>query len=121
MTTSQRLAEVRNRLLDWLANQAPPPGEESFEIVGESILMVDDFYAGRRFDAGHFYAVWFMEEDELKIHTASGDLLCVYVGDEKRFELTKSDCEHADVLPLQRAGSGDAPVDEASENIRRAA
>ena len=85
MTNSQRLAEVRERLCDWLAEQPREDSEgQTAEIVGESVLIVDGFYCGRRFDAGRCYAIWFIEEDQLKIHAAGGELLCVFSSEELR-------------------------------------
>ncbi len=84
MTNSQRLAQVREHLLGWLDQQ---PQDDSVAVDGspitsESVLIVDGFYCGRRFNAGTYRATWFIEEDELKIHDESGKLLCVVGGTE---------------------------------------
>ncbi len=88
MTNSHRLATIRDRLIRWIADEhgrvessdsdetsAPP-------IVSESILIRDEFYCGRRFDLGTHRAVWFFEQDELKIFRKSGKLECILTGDE---------------------------------------
>ena len=38
----------------------------------ESVLLRDGIYCGRRFEAEHGDALWFFEEDELKIIGADG-------------------------------------------------
>jgi hypothetical protein len=42
--------------------------------VSESILLRDGLYCGRRFQTGDVHAVWFVEEDELKIYAEDGSL-----------------------------------------------
>ena len=86
MTNSQRLATVRDRLIRWLANRnaasSTPGGEPpAAAIVSESILIRDGYYVGRRFNLGSYRAVWFLEEDELKLYHASGELACVLTGE----------------------------------------
>lgn len=87
MTNSQRLAQVREHLLGWLDQQPQDDQDGSVAVDGspitsESVLIVDGFYCGRRFNAGTYRATWFIEEDELKIHDESGKLLCVVGGTE---------------------------------------
>lgn len=90
MTNSQRLAKVRACLLQWIsehpAEQAPESSEMEPEstpsIVRESILMRNEFFCGRRFFTPEHYAIWFIEEDELKIYHQSGSLLGVLNGQE---------------------------------------
>ena len=71
MTNSQRLAAVRRCLDRWLEEQHAGGDIE----IGDAVLIRDGFYVGRRFQLGKFQAVWFMEEDEVKIHDATGALL----------------------------------------------
>jgi hypothetical protein len=87
MTNSQRLASVRQCLIGWLAAQAEEGVEAREEtsaqrIGSESILIRDGYYCGRRFELGDYRAVWFLEEDILKISTADGQLCCVLSGPE---------------------------------------
>ncbi len=85
MTNSQRLATVRARLIQWLADRANRlnhPSAPTSPIVRESILIRDEFYCGRRFHTADHQAVWFIEEDELKIYRSSGQLECVLSGEE---------------------------------------
>lgn len=88
MTNSQRLANVRVALQHWLARHVESPAGEvapagSLQRLGsESILIRGGFYCGRRFDAGTHHAVWFVEEDELKIYELSGQLVCSMQADE---------------------------------------
>ena len=51
-------------------------------ITSESILIRDGFYCGRKFRSDRYDAVWFMEEDELKIHAHTGEVAAVFVGEE---------------------------------------
>ena len=94
MTNSQRLAKVRARLLQWIADQEPgdsgddPSTESGTEsnagsfILRESILIRGEFFCGRRFYTANHYAVWFIEEDQLKIYHNNGDLLCILTGSQ---------------------------------------
>ena len=85
MTNSQRLATVRERFLTWLLDAedvqtAADPAQAS--IRRESILIRDEFYCGRRFHTDHYDAVWFIEEDELKIFRADGTMAAALTGAE---------------------------------------
>lgn len=99
MTNSQRLAKVRERLLGWLAEEAADPcgsGRSSDrdaveapcdqeiqpKITGESMLIRDEYFCGRKFRMANHTAIWFIEEDQLKIYAKSGELLCVLSGSE---------------------------------------
>ena len=75
MTNSQRLATIRNRLLSWIAESDPQSA--GAQIVRETLLIRDDFYVGRRFYTDSHSAVWFIEEDELKIFDSEKHLACV--------------------------------------------
>lgn len=84
MTNSQRLAIVREYFSQWLRAEADCPDTvvDEQRIECESILIRDGFYCGRKFEASGFHAVWFMEEDQLKIHARGGDVVAVMTGDE---------------------------------------
>jgi hypothetical protein len=71
MTNSQRLASVRRCIDRWLEQQEIEGDVE----IRDAVLIRDGFYVGRRFQMGTFQAVWFMEEDELKIQDMNGNLL----------------------------------------------
>ena len=43
--------------------------------LSETILISDGHYCGRRFFRDGFDAVWFVEENQLKIHDRDGSLL----------------------------------------------
>jgi hypothetical protein len=49
---------------------------EEFEVT-EHILLREDMYCGRRFQAGGLQAIWFIEEDEIKFHAKDGSVACV--------------------------------------------
>ncbi len=73
MTNSQRLVTVRECFERWIGDG---------EIESESILIRDEFFCGRRFCAAQFSAVWFIEEDTLKIFDDQRQLLVVLRGEE---------------------------------------
>lgn len=73
MTNSQRLSLVRTALRRWIASR-DEPAEHSSEPIAEAMLICNGFYRGRRFRCGAYHAVWFIEEDELKVFHADGRL-----------------------------------------------
>ena len=121
MTNSQRLAAVRLRLQQWLAQQSGAGGEASQNIRNESILIRDGFYCGRQFDAGTHRAVWFMEEDELKISTADGRWVCTLQG-ESLTPLAESSSEQPETEPLEvipmASGISDSEADRRDDRQR---
>ena len=109
MTNSQRLAIVRTCLLRWLQqNDENAAGAET--ILRESILIRNEFYCGRQFHTAHHHAIWFIEEDQLKIYDADRQILAVFTGDEIDAE------PEATILKLPRPDESDE-----SDDIRRAA
>ncbi|MEM9585850.1 MAG: hypothetical protein AAGA03_01100 [Planctomycetota bacterium] len=80
MTNSQRLATVRQYFAHWLSRQPDAASANGQPI--ESILIRGGFYCGRRFDAGIYVAVWFMEEDQLKISRPDGQVVASLSGSE---------------------------------------
>jgi hypothetical protein len=66
---------------------------EDFEVT-EHILLRDDIYCGRRFQAGELQAIWFIEEDEIKFHAKDGSVAYV---------MTSSDAEQLSELAERRA------------------
>ncbi len=85
MTNFQRLATVRTRFLSWLQDAEQTPeglGPEGSLICRESMLIRDEFFCGRKFHAQHYTAVWFIEEDVLKIYRADDSLELVLRGAE---------------------------------------
>jgi hypothetical protein len=70
MTNSQRIEKVRHTLQRWYEAEHEPT-ELQFE---ESILIRDGFYCGRRFRFGPYSAIWFIEENQLKIFDERGAL-----------------------------------------------
>lgn len=85
MTNSQRLMTVRRCLIRWrerhLNGDATADGPDAVPFR-ESILIREGFYCGRRFEAEGWSAVWFLEEDQLKISGASGAVVAAFRGDE---------------------------------------
>lgn len=71
MTNSQRLSVVRGLLESWWRERQPDAAEE----LSESILIRDGFYCGRRFTCGSLSAVWFAEEDQIKLFDQEGQLV----------------------------------------------
>ena len=48
--------------------------------ISEHILIRNDLYCGRRFRCGAFEAVWFIEENQIKIHGSDGHVVRVLPG-----------------------------------------
>jgi hypothetical protein len=48
--------------------------------MSEHILIRNDLYCGRRFRCGTFEAVWFIEENQIKIHGSDGTVVRVLPG-----------------------------------------
>lgn len=71
MTNSQRLSVVRGLLEAWCRERQPDHAEE----MSESILIRDGYYCGRRFVCGALSAVWFAEEDQIKLFDQDGQLV----------------------------------------------
>ena len=40
----------------------------------ESLLVQDGYYCGRRFECGGLKAIWFVEEDQIKVYTQDGSV-----------------------------------------------
>ncbi|QDV64031.1 hypothetical protein [Crateriforma conspicua] len=89
MTNSQRLAMIRNALTAWIRQQPDAPGsvrrpDESTTSgdpsatgpgggvirFAESMVIREGFFCGRRLAYADWVAVWFMEEDQVKITSA---------------------------------------------------
>ncbi|MCG8652422.1 MAG: hypothetical protein MI861_21455 [Pirellulales bacterium] len=125
MTNSQRLALVRDRLRQWIADQGDSSASEGNDpslanpIRNESILIRDGFYCGRRFDLGAYRAVWFLEEDQLKIYARGGDLVCVLLGAD--IETTPAEDHRSAATIVQMPVSEDRSEDHPGDEIRRAA
>ena len=126
MTNSQRLATVRDRLIQWLAEHrgqehadaVAQAGEEA--IKQESILIRDGFYCGRRFDLGTHRAVWFLEEDEVKIYGSGGELLGVL--SSQQISPPKSDPSDQTQIIRLTSPEGSSDLDSRGDHeIRRAA
>lgn len=47
------------------------------EPIRESILLHEGHYCGRKFDAPGAHAVWFIEEQQIKVIAADGRVACV--------------------------------------------
>jgi len=123
MTNSQRLAVVRNHLSRWIAGVSGRSLQENGDsgIVSESMLIRDGFFCGRCFHANGFRAVWFIEEDELKIYAADGKLQRVFSGTEitesSQTEAVKPEASREIILTIPQSH----PEKEQEETHRRAA
>ncbi|WP_442507086.1 hypothetical protein SH528x_005983 [Novipirellula sp. SH528] len=116
MTNSQRLETVRTRLCQWINDQGEAAGQENAHstILSESLLIRDGFFCGRCFRTEAFRAVWFIEEDQLKIYSNSGNLECVFDSNEiDQVEEVRSVEESIIRMPER--------IVETNEPIRRAA
>ena len=61
-------------------------GANVSEAICESILIRDGHYCGRRFDCAGCYAVWFIEENEVKLYDRQGALLDTQQPAAEQFE-----------------------------------
>ncbi len=98
MTNSQRLAIVRTCLRQWL--QEREEGRATEPILRESILIRNEFYRGRQFHTSRHRAVWFIEEDQLKIYDDQGEVVAVMTGEE----IDSSAESNPTILKLPQAG-----------------
>ncbi|TWT50694.1 hypothetical protein Pla22_34370 [Rubripirellula amarantea] len=120
MTNSQRLATVRAALTAWILNHGDLDDQESVgEIINESILIRDEFYCGRRFRTDTHRAVWFIEEDQLKIYQTD-DTLCATLGSEEITSMAEladdiNDMPNVIRMPQPMENSPSTNEDEASE------
>lgn len=58
-----------------IAQQLSQMGATGTNSVGESILIRNGLFCGRRFQCSGYQVVWFIEEDEIKFFSPCGDLL----------------------------------------------
>ena len=133
MTNFQRLATVRTRFLHWLQNAdeySEEAGNEGSLIHHESMLIRDEFFCGRKFHSEHFTAVWFIEEDVLKIHRADGSLELVLRGSdidvsetaEHSVEPENADSTAVLQLPVQPVSDGaiaEGSLEDATDTLDR--
>ncbi len=119
MTPSQKLTRARNCVHAYCHEQFP---EETIELQ-DSIFISDGFYRGRRFRCDQASAVWFAEEDQLKIHTPEGACVASWDAAEmvqrlKRVEQAEQvESQGPSTLPMIAADSQRQPPAE----VRRAA
>jgi hypothetical protein len=113
MTPSQKLARARHCFQAWLNDQ---PREDSPETISihpdeskstwsESVFICDGFYRGRRFRTDSVSAIWFTEEDELKIHDADGACVATLSSPEMQaqFAAAQPQTDTSPMEPLRRA------------------
>ncbi|MFP6751908.1 MAG: hypothetical protein VB855_09550 [Pirellulaceae bacterium] len=71
MQNDRQTNDVRNHVRGVFLQHGADPQDP----IEEAILIRDDFYCGRRFRCGPLEAVWFVEEDQLKIYNQQGVIL----------------------------------------------
>ncbi|HBJ35811.1 MAG TPA: hypothetical protein DDZ51_13905 [Planctomycetaceae bacterium] len=81
MTNSQRLSSVRSALRQWISERQPD-ATDLHEAASEAMLIRDGFFCGRRFRFENYQAVWFLEEDEVKIRDTDGNVLAMLRSNE---------------------------------------
>ena len=127
MTNSQRLATVRAFLRNWIAEatsqqeslKTSSDGEESVADWTESMLIREGFFCGRSFVVESHRAVWFIEEDELKIRDQSGEVVAVFRGAEITSEDSVETSDSDDVveptvIKIETDDSDDTPIRRAA-------
>ncbi len=90
MTPSQQLTRARNCVHVYCQSHFP---EAKIELR-DSIFICDGFYRGRRFRSDQVTAVWFAEEDQLKIHMPDGECVASWDAAEMAANLERS--KHTD-------------------------
>ncbi|MBC8868661.1 MAG: hypothetical protein H8E44_04555 [Planctomycetes bacterium] len=75
-------AEVLDAIRQLTRNTFADLGANSPIEVSENILIRGETYCGRRFQCGELEAIWFVEEDEIKIYGGNGALVCVMSSDD---------------------------------------
>ncbi len=81
MTNSQRLLVVRNSLRNWMSGRHAGEADQA-EPLSEAMLIRGGFFRGRRFRFLNYQAVWFIEEDELKVHDREGSVVAHFQGEQ---------------------------------------
>jgi hypothetical protein len=71
--------------------------------IAESVLIRDDCYCGRRFRADGFQAVWFIEEDEVKVYDRRGDVIRVTSASASLWQDAAEPAESGEPAELRRA------------------
>ncbi len=74
MPIESTLERIRNGIRTVMAQWSQHAGD----IEQETILIQDGHYCGRRFRSAELEAVWFLEEEQLKLYHRDGSLLEVY-------------------------------------------
>lgn len=92
MSNAQRLDEVKAFLQAWFVKNHP----SNVWNMTEAILISDGHYCGRRFAFGPYTAIWFVEENQIKICNPDGSVA------------VRQDCrdlfnEQAATVPFRRA------------------
>ncbi len=71
------------RIFSVLCASTGVDASEDSDSITESILIRDGFFCGRRFSNANLQAVWFVEENELKVYSSDGALLLVTTANER--------------------------------------
>lgn len=123
MTPSQQLARARNCVKLCFQEQAGSQEGVTPEFR-ESIFVCEGFYRGRRFRNERISAVWFAEEDELKVHAADGNCVASLNAAQMAEMVAaqgEASVETTDVLPMRIGQEVAAEVPNESQPVRRAA
>ncbi len=79
MTHSQLTENVRQLVMGAFAAL----GLSEPDRFRESILLHDGNYCGRRFDTAGAHAIWFVEENQIKVVSGDGRVVRVLVADDQ--------------------------------------
>jgi len=94
-------------------------------IISESMLIREEFFCGRKFKMANHNAIWFIEEDRLKIYANSGGLLRVLSGSEIDEMANRGPHQTVgttnDGPPILKMPHVNEAPDHASDETRRAA
>jgi hypothetical protein len=75
MMSQSMTDSVRHRIREWFEQFGAAPGAP----MHETILIKAGYFCGRRFSCDGLTAVWFVEENQVKVYDRQGKLLAVRV------------------------------------------
>jgi len=73
MQHADLLAAIRQLIRNTFSELGAEPQVE----ISENILIREEMYCGRRFKSCGYQAIWFIEEDEIKIYAQQGTVVRV--------------------------------------------
>lgn len=79
-------ASTTERVRQFVSQVLAQIGRAEADEIRETILIRDGYYCGRRFETGAGAAIWFVEENQVKVYRADGSMAQVLDADERIHE-----------------------------------